>query len=773
MAPGVLSSKFAYDDFVPTIEDDESDVPDLDAEDDANDTPQVNGVGQKRKREDDPQSSKGQSKKKSKKRKQAAESEEVEEVDTGEAPQAKNDRTFNDEFEFFLASNVGVVEGFGEWALAATPRDDPVSGGRRALGIDEIVARRKAQKKDSPAEVDDADEADDSGSEQEMNGFAGFEDEGDETLAEDAFGMGVVDDEDEEDEDIVEGDASNSAADEDEDEDNEDAHGANGKADDENEEDNDSEAEPVPHPDDALYLDMGDEEAERFDPKEAEKRAAFYAPEDMAGENEPLSKTSTSFQTMSLSRPILKGLATVGFTVATPIQVKTIPVALMGKDVVGGAETGSGKTAAFMIPILERLLYRPRKVPTTRVAILMPTRELAAQCYNEQAKSPINLLRGWPNSSLLPNTALVNSMQRVMANTPLAAEGLLYGPDEGHLPLRKSISSWLRAFYEPATSRWQKSLPSRSKSAAISIKSQPASNTPTTSTTQPSSAAPKADNKGHATTTDPLTNRITITGGASQSLGVILTVFTDPLYTRRVWIVAPGYFMSFRIFEDAGFAGRMRAVPEIQPRSDPEYDAENDIAGPDVAWLRREIAAVDAEEEQNGHEDHSPTISNSYKPPSKYPRQYRHVIYTVPNFANPSGLMTSLRTREALVRCAREFDALIICDDVYDMLQWPAEEDIAAVKASEGLVAVNAGGAEAVADKHQIAAKETRDHALKAPGTAPLPRLIDIDAHLDGGPQDDYGNVISNGSFSKICAPGCRVGWIEATPTLAFAASQQ
>ena len=89
---------------------------------------------------------------------------------------------------------------------------------------------------------------------------------------------------------------------------------------------------------------------------------------------------------MNLSRPILKGLSSIGFNEPTPIQQKTIPVALLGKDVVGGAVTGSGKTAAFMIPILERLLYRPKKIATTRVAILMPTRELAVQCYNVAKK---------------------------------------------------------------------------------------------------------------------------------------------------------------------------------------------------------------------------------------------------------------------------------------------------------------------------------------------------------------------------------------------------
>jgi ATP-dependent RNA helicase DDX27 len=71
----------------------------------------------------------------------------------------------------------------------------------------------------------------------------------------------------------------------------------------------------------------------------------------------------------------------VGFSNPTPIQAKAIPIALMGKDLVGGAATGSGKTAAFIVPILERLLYRPKKVPTTRVVVLTPTRELAIQCH--------------------------------------------------------------------------------------------------------------------------------------------------------------------------------------------------------------------------------------------------------------------------------------------------------------------------------------------------------------------------------------------------------
>ena len=89
---------------------------------------------------------------------------------------------------------------------------------------------------------------------------------------------------------------------------------------------------------------------------------------------------------MNLSRPIQKGLTDVGFIKPTRIQAMTIPLALMGKDICGGAVTGSGKTAAFLIPVLERLLYRPKSDPTTRVLILTPTRELAAQCYSVATK---------------------------------------------------------------------------------------------------------------------------------------------------------------------------------------------------------------------------------------------------------------------------------------------------------------------------------------------------------------------------------------------------
>ena len=72
----------------------------------------------------------------------------------------------------------------------------------------------------------------------------------------------------------------------------------------------------------------------------------------------------------------------MGYIYPTPIQASTIPVALLGRDICGCAATGTGKTAAYMLPTVERLLYRPMNNKTiTRVLVLVPTRELGAQVY--------------------------------------------------------------------------------------------------------------------------------------------------------------------------------------------------------------------------------------------------------------------------------------------------------------------------------------------------------------------------------------------------------
>ncbi len=91
-----------------------------------------------------------------------------------------------------------------------------------------------------------------------------------------------------------------------------------------------------------------------------------------------------SFATFSLHGDLQRGVADLGWDTPTPIQRDAIAPALSGRDVLACAMTGSGKTAAFLLPVLERLRTRPRGV--TRALVLAPTRELAAQ-IDEQRRA--------------------------------------------------------------------------------------------------------------------------------------------------------------------------------------------------------------------------------------------------------------------------------------------------------------------------------------------------------------------------------------------------
>jgi ATP-dependent RNA helicase RhlE len=87
------------------------------------------------------------------------------------------------------------------------------------------------------------------------------------------------------------------------------------------------------------------------------------------------------FSTLKLHPSLHKGIKELGFTRPTPIQADAIPPAMAGHDVLACAMTGSGKTAAFLLPILHKLIDRPRG--TTRALVLTPTRELAAQILED------------------------------------------------------------------------------------------------------------------------------------------------------------------------------------------------------------------------------------------------------------------------------------------------------------------------------------------------------------------------------------------------------
>ena len=140
--------------------------------------------------------------------------------------------------------------------------------------------------------------------------------------------------------------------------------------------DSDSQQDSPSEDDDSLSV-----ESETETQAEKDRKAVFF-------DLETRQDSHSSFLTMNLSRPLQRALTSLGFVSPTPIQASTIPVALLGKDVVGNAVTGSGKTAAFIIPILERLLYREKgnNATATRCLILVPTRELAVQCFEVGSK---------------------------------------------------------------------------------------------------------------------------------------------------------------------------------------------------------------------------------------------------------------------------------------------------------------------------------------------------------------------------------------------------
>jgi DNA-binding transcriptional MocR family regulator len=147
----------------------------------------------------------------------------------------------------------------------------------------------------------------------------------------------------------------------------------------------------------------------------------------------------------------------------------------------------------------------------------------------------INLLRGWPSPRLLPSKALLAGAEAVLSDHVRATEAMLYGPNIGDPALRKGVAEWLSRLYSL-----------RSPSSTNSQASHP----------------------------DPISpERICITNGASGNLAAILSAFTDPTYTRRVWMVEPTYFLACTIFDDAGFQGRLVGVPE-------------DMNGMDVDFLR-------------------------------------------------------------------------------------------------------------------------------------------------------------------------------------------
>ena len=93
------------------------------------------------------------------------------------------------------------------------------------------------------------------------------------------------------------------------------------------------------------------------------------------------------FSELGLSEKVLRAVEVSGYTTPTPIQAEAIPLALAGRDVLGIAQTGTGKTAAFTLPMLSRLEQGRARARMPRTLILEPTRELAAQVEEYGSKA--------------------------------------------------------------------------------------------------------------------------------------------------------------------------------------------------------------------------------------------------------------------------------------------------------------------------------------------------------------------------------------------------
>src|SRR5579863_7402195 len=99
--------------------------------------------------------------------------------------------------------------------------------------------------------------------------------------------------------------------------------------------------------------------------------------------------SSLTFQSLPLSDSVMQGIRDAGFTYCTPIQAQTLPAALQGRDIAGQAQTGTGKTAAFLVSLYQSLLSKPatssRSPTSIRALIVAPTRELAVQIHKDAA----------------------------------------------------------------------------------------------------------------------------------------------------------------------------------------------------------------------------------------------------------------------------------------------------------------------------------------------------------------------------------------------------
>ncbi|WP_440876885.1 DEAD/DEAH box helicase [Thalassotalea sp. PLHSN55] len=132
--------------------------------------------------------------------------------------------------------------------------------------------------------------------------------------------------------------------------------------------------------------------------------------------------TVTQFSELALSKPLLSAVKSLGYDQPTPIQQQAIPAILAGKDLMAGAQTGTGKTAAFALPLLQLLSETSNPENHIRALVLTPTRELAQQVYKSFVRyaenTEVNIVVAYGGVSINPQIEALNKGVDVLVATP-------------------------------------------------------------------------------------------------------------------------------------------------------------------------------------------------------------------------------------------------------------------------------------------------------------------------------------------------------------------
>ena len=377
--------------------------------------------------------------------------------------------------------------------------------------------------------------------------------------------------------------------------------------------------------------------------------------------------------------------------------------------------------------------------------------------YAPPPAAPVDLLRGHPSIYLLATAPFLAATTAVLGQPgedlpqdsySRTRHPLAYGPDDGNWNVRREIVRWQEDLYQqPATHVQQLS----SSSSAQRVSKGGGEDTANVLLGGDDDPEPEA--------------RINITCGASFGLMSALQLCTSPCtgYTRRAFIIVPTYFWAGAIFVDAGFADLLTPIPYPPPKG---------RTMPEIL-----LDALKADEQQGaplnppvGYEGGVKPLPSGRaaagKPRGDGKRIYKYVLYCVPTYGNPTGTTWDLETRQKVVEIARDWDILVLCDDVYDFLPWGAS---------------NTGGVITSIASSSLSSLSP-PQSPPPPPPPPPPRLVTLDRQLvlassdasrQGAEEEDAGNVISNCSFSKLLGPGLRCGWQESsTPVLSRQLSQ-